>query len=70
MRKLLFVTAALLLTTLAAEAQREPFGPFGAVTNLPSGGPYRAINHDPATGRTYSRDADYVVIRKKKMIRK
>jgi hypothetical protein len=25
---------------------------------------YRAINHDPATGRTYARDADYLPIRK------
>jgi hypothetical protein len=24
------------------------------------GGPYRAINHDPATGRTYAREADYL----------
>jgi hypothetical protein len=27
---------------------------------MPNPGPYRAINHDPATGRTYSKEADYL----------
>jgi hypothetical protein len=42
-------------------AQREPsgfFGPDGS-SGVPQPG-YRAINHDPATGRTYAREADYL----------
>jgi hypothetical protein len=68
MRKLLFVAVALLLTTASASAQCTYFGCSGDIGRshgyVPQPG-YRAINHDPATGRTYARDADYVITRKK-----
>jgi hypothetical protein len=51
---------ALTIIGAPAHAQREVgvgFGP-SPIPGTPTAGPYRAINHDPATGRTYARDAD------------
>ena len=37
---------------------------------MPSPGPYRAINQDPATGRTYAREADYLTPKQRADFRK
>jgi hypothetical protein len=60
MRKLLLVIAGLLLSTASASAQCGYCGDIGRSHGyVPSGGPYRAINIDPATGRTYAKEAEY-----------
>jgi hypothetical protein len=57
--------AALMLWATSASAQF--FGSDGGMGRyhgyVPQPG-YRAINHAPATGRTYARDADYIPVRK------
>jgi hypothetical protein len=60
---LLTATMLLALASSSASAQSSYFGGSdgGMGRNhgyVPQPG-YRAINHDPATGRTYARDADY-----------
>jgi hypothetical protein len=64
MTRLLLCTAMVLALTASADAQCG-FGGCGndigrGVGMPPNPGPYRAINHDPATGRTYAREADYL----------
>jgi len=64
MTRLLLCTATILATTLLLFASTIPSSAaclgFAACDNMPTGGPYRAINHNPATGRTYAREADYL----------
>jgi hypothetical protein len=64
MRRLLLCTATLLALTASAHAQEYFGGSDGGMGRyhgvMPNPGPYRAINHDPATGRTYAREADYL----------
>jgi hypothetical protein len=60
----ILITAALLLTATSAWGQGYFGGSDGGMGRyhgvMPNPGPYRAINHDPATGRTYAREADYL----------
>ena len=64
MTRLLLCTAMLLALIASANAQGGmSYWDSASGTSrgyVPSGGPYRAINHDPATGRTYAREADYL----------
>jgi hypothetical protein len=64
MTRLLLCTAMLLALTSAASAQCSYFGCSNDIGRyhgvMPNPGPYRAITHDPATGRTYAREADYL----------
>jgi hypothetical protein len=68
MTRLLLCTATILALTASANAQGGMSYWDSASGNsrgyTPSGGPYRAINQNPATGRTYARDADYLPLRK------
>jgi hypothetical protein len=63
-RPKLLITAALLLSATSAWGQGYFGGSDGGMGRyhgvMPNPGPYRAINHDPATGRTYAREADYL----------
>jgi hypothetical protein len=54
------LAVAVILVTLALRPAHGACLGFAACDNMPTGGPYRAINQDPATGRTFARDADYV----------
>jgi hypothetical protein len=64
MTRLLLCTATILALTASASAQGYFGGSDGGMGRyhgvMPNPGPYRAINHDPATGRTYAREADYL----------
>jgi ABC-type cobalt transport system substrate-binding protein len=65
--KYVIAIAALMLLATSASAQGYFGGSDGGMGRshgyTPQPG-YRAINHDPATGRTYARDADYIPVRK------
>jgi hypothetical protein len=63
MTRLLLCTATILALTVSANAQGMSYWDGASGTSrgyTPSGGPYRAINQNPATGRTYAREADYL----------
>src|SRR5262245_61846095 len=72
MKTKLLLAAALLVvglsvTTTTASAQGYFGGNDGGMGRshgvMPNPGPYRAINHDPATGRTYAKEAGYLPIK-------
>jgi hypothetical protein len=61
-RFLAFMLIGTIISARLAHAQSFFSPPDGGAGRyhgvMPNPGPYRAINHDPATGRTYAREAD------------
>jgi hypothetical protein len=71
--RLMLTIAAFVLTTLPAAAQSYfgvndgGMGRYHGYVPQPG---YRAINHVPATGRTYAREADYLAAKPRAQKRK